>query len=86
VALPTTEAEYMALTTTTQDALFLRQLLEHMGQPHASETVMYEDKHSCIALSKNTMTTGRSKHIDVKIHFCHEKQESGEIVVKYCAT
>jgi Fe-S-cluster-containing hydrogenase component 2 len=32
------------------------------------------------------MTTGRSKHIDVKMHFCREKHESGEIVVKYCPT
>jgi hypothetical protein len=86
VALSTAEAEYMALTAAAQEALFLRQLLEQMGQPQASGTVLHEDNQSCIALCKNTMTTGRSKHIDVKMHFCREKQESGEIVVKYCPT
>jgi hypothetical protein len=85
VALSTSEAEYMALRTATHEALFLRQLLEQMGQPQASGTVLYEDNQSGIALCKNTMTTGRNKHIDVKMH-CREKQESGEIVVKYCPT
>ena len=86
VALSTAEAEYMALTAATQEAVFLRQLLQEMGQPPASGTLIHEDNQSCIALCKNTMTTGRSKHIEVKMHFCREKQESGEIVVDYCPT
>jgi hypothetical protein len=57
-----------------------------MGQAQASGTIMYEDNHSSIALSKNTMTMERTKHIDVKMHLCREKQESGEIVVKYRPT
>jgi hypothetical protein len=32
------------------------------------------------------MTTGRSKHMDVRYHFCREKVESGDIEVQYCAT
>jgi hypothetical protein len=86
VALSTSETEYMALTTAAHEALFLRQLLEQMGQPQASGTILHEDNHSCIALYKNILTTGRIKHIDVKMHLCREKHESGEIVVKYCPT
>jgi hypothetical protein len=62
------------------------QLLEHMGQPQASGIVLHEDNHICIALCKNTVTTGHNNHIDVKMYFCREKRESDEIVVKYCPT
>jgi hypothetical protein len=40
---------------------------------------MHEDNQSCIALSNNIMTTGRSKHMDVRYHLCREKVESGDI-------
>jgi hypothetical protein len=86
VALSTAQAKNMALTPATHEALFLRQLMEQMGHLQTSKTVLHEDNQSCIARCKNTMTAGRSKHIDVKMHFRREKQESGKIVVKYCPT
>jgi hypothetical protein len=47
---------------------------------------MHEDNHSHTARCINTMTTGRIKHIDVKVHLCREKLKSGDIVVKHCPT
>jgi len=84
VALSTVEAEYMALCAATCEAVFLRSLLSELGHKQAGPTVMQEDNQGCIALSKSRMTTGRSKHIDVRYHFCREKMESGEIEVTYC--
>ena len=86
VALSTAEAEYMALTAATQEAMFLKQLLHEIHQDSGSPVTIHEDNQSCIALSKNSMTTGRSKHMDVRYHFCREKVESGDIEVQYCAT
>jgi hypothetical protein len=43
VAFSTAEAGYMALKVATQEALFVRQLLEEMEQPQASGTVLHED-------------------------------------------
>jgi len=86
VALSTAEAEYMALTAATQEAMFLKQLLHEFHQDSGSPITIHEDNQSCIALSKNSMTTGRSKHMDVRYHFCREKVESGDIEVQYCAT
>jgi len=86
VALSTAEAEYMALTAATQEAMFLKQLMHELHQGPGSPITIHEDNQSCIALSKNNMTTGRSKHMDVRYHFCREKVESGDIKVEYCAT
>ena len=85
MALSTTEVEYMALFATSPKALFLQQMLMDMGMTQECVT-LHEDNQSCIALSKNNMTTGRSKQIDIKYHFCREKIESGQIRVEYCAT
>jgi hypothetical protein len=76
----------MAVTTATQEAMFLKQLLHECHQGSGSTITIHEDDQSCIALSKNSMTTGRSKHMDARYHFCREKVESGDIEVQYCAT
>eukprot|EP00873_Tetraselmis_striata_P041013 jgi/Tetstr1/461277/TSEL_006404.t1 len=53
----------------------------------ASEaTVIFEDNQSCIALTRNPMTHGRSKHIAIKYHFTREKVLSGEVAIEYCPT
>jgi hypothetical protein len=86
VALSTAEAEYMALTAATQEAMILKQMLHEFHQDSGSPITIHEDNQSCIALSKNSMVTGRSKHMDMRYHFCREKMESGDIEVQHCAT
>lgn len=88
VALSTAEAEYMALAVAVQEALFLRQLVEEVAPAgvQAGAMTIKEDNQACIALVNNTMTTGRTKHIDVRYHFCRERVESGDIKVEYCST
>ena len=86
VALSTAEAEYMALTATIQEAMFLRQLLDSMGVKQSEPTMIFEDDHVCIALSRNRIVNSRSKHIDIKYHYNREKVESGEVDLKYCST
>jgi hypothetical protein len=76
----------MALTAATQEAVFFKQLLHEFHQDSGSAMTIHEDNQSCIAVSKNTMTTGRNKHMDVRYHFCREKVESGDMEVQYCAT
>jgi hypothetical protein len=86
VALSTAQAQCMALTAATHEAMFFKQLLHELHQDSGSAIIIHEDIQGCIALSKNSMTTGRSKHIDVRYHFCWEKSKSGDVEVQYCAT
>jgi hypothetical protein len=86
VALSTAEVEYIELTAATQEAMFLKQLLHEFHQDSGSPITIHEDNPSRIALSKNSMTTGRSKHMDVRYHLCREKVKSGDIEVQYSAT
>jgi hypothetical protein len=86
VALSSAEAEYMAVCTATQQALYLRSLLSELGFAQENPTIIFEDNQACIALSVNRITSKRSKHIAIKYHFIREKIENREIELKYIST
>jgi hypothetical protein len=86
VALSSTEAEYMAVSDSTQEAMWLRQFLIECGEFNQETMVIREDNQGCIALSKNPENHKRTKHIDIKHHYIREKVESGEIKLEYVAS
>lgn len=49
-------------------------------------TKIYCDNKSVIALTKNPIFHGRSKHIDVKHRYIHDLVKDKESVVKYCTS
>eukprot|EP01018_Ginkgo_biloba_P040990 Gb_08639 [translate_table: standard] len=59
-------------------------MLEELMHPQMEETVIFCDNQSTIALSKNPVLHGRSKHIDIKFHFIRELVKSKEIKLSYC--
>ena len=86
VALSSTEAEYMALSQTTREAIWLRTLLAELNYPQEGATTLFEDNQSAIALAKNPVHHARSKHIDIQHHYIREKIESKEIDINYMPT
>ena len=86
VALSTCEAEYMGLAATTQESLYLSQLLSGMDNREYSGTKIYGDNQGAIALSKNPVNRQRSKHIDVRYHFIRTTLSEGKIDLIYCPT
>ena len=62
--LSTTEAEYVALASATQEALWIRQLMTELkGQPPETAMLIFEDTQSVIAMTKNPQYHGRSKYV-----------------------
>lgn len=47
-------------------------------------TTIYCDKISSIALSKNPVFHGRSKHIEIRYHFVRELVENRDIKMEFC--
>ena len=87
VTLSTTEAEYVALSTATQEAMWIRRLLSDFGVTMDQPTVILEDNQGAICLAKNPVTRTRSKHIDVRYHYIRETlSEEGTINLLYCST
>ena len=79
------ESEYIALSETATEAIWMKRLLESFGSEIDNMDV-FEDNQSCIKLLKNPRQHQRSKHIDVKFHHTRELIEKGAINVEYIAT
>ena len=86
VALSTSEAEYMAASAATQEAIHLRRLLGDLGFPQEGPTVILEDNMGCICMSENPVMHRRTKHIDIKFHFIREAIERGDVVLTFTST
>lgn len=84
-ALSAAEAEYIAATEATKEAIWWRQFLEDLGYPQAT-TILYEDNQACILLSKNPQSHSRTKHIQIRYHFVREKTDSKEVFLQYVNT
>jgi len=76
VALSSCEAEYMALTEGTKEAIYLRNLSGSIGMIQSEPTIVYCDNQGALALSKNGgKQHNRSKHIDIRFHFIREQSD-----------
>ncbi|KAJ0677720.1 putative RNA-directed DNA polymerase [Helianthus annuus] len=83
VALSSCEAEFMAATSAACQALWLRSLISDLTGKEAEKVLLMVDNESAIALMKNPVFHGRSKHIDTKYHFIRECVEREQIEVKH---
>nr|GEW65903.1 zinc finger, CCHC-type [Tanacetum cinerariifolium] len=83
VALSSCESEFMAATATTCQALWLQRLLNALTSWKEEKVTIRVDNKSAIALMKNLVFHGRSKHIDVHYHFIIECVEKNQIEVEH---
>ncbi len=86
VALSTAESEYMALSNTTQEAVWLHEVYQYLTNIMDCPTVINEDNQAAIRMSKNPQNHGRAKHISIKCHFVREQVNNDVIKLKYCPT
>lgn len=75
VALSSTEAEYVALAATVQEAIWLRQLAKELGAGDGILTPINCDNQSAIKLAQCAGFRPRTRHIDIKYHFLREHEE-----------
>ena len=80
MALSTAEAEYVALASAAQEAMWMRQLTALLGDRPQEAVTVFEDNQSAICM------TGRSKHISIKYHFIRDQVDKGSVKLQYCPT
>ena len=87
VALSSTEAEYMALSSAVQESIWLRNFGQELDPGMQNKSVLIQsDNQSAIALATSDGFRARSKHIDVRHHYIREKIEDNIIQLKYVPT
>ena len=83
VSLSSTESEYNALSDTTREVAWLRQLLREMRAEQKGPTTIWEDNQQTIKWALDPMHHGRNKHLDVRLHYVREQVKKGTVNVKY---
>ncbi len=81
VALSSTEAEYIALSTTAQETIWLKTLLRELGYQMRIPTTLFCDNQGAIQLTKNGNQRKRTRHVGIKYHHVRNLEEIGEIIV-----
>nr|GEZ52543.1 ribonuclease H-like domain, reverse transcriptase, RNA-dependent DNA polymerase [Tanacetum cinerariifolium] len=83
IALSSCESEFMAATGAACQALWLKRLLSELTGWEGKRITLKVDNISAIALVRNPVFHGRSKHIDIRYHFIRECVENGHINVEH---
>jgi len=86
VTLSTTEAEFVAATSCACQGVWMRRVLEKLGNSQGKCTTVLCDNSSTIKLSKNPVMHGHNKHIDVRFHFLRNLTKDGVVELKHCGT
>ena len=86
VALSSCEAEYIAASTASTQALWLARLLGDLLGRDTEAVELRVDSKSALTLAKNPVFHERSKHIRVRYHFIRGCLEEGSINAGYINT
>ena len=81
ISQSSTEAEYVASTEATKEAIWLHRLMSDLKQDVTHPTPLLIDNHGALLLAKNPVNHSNSKHIDVQHHFICECITNGSIVL-----
>ncbi|CAI7823018.1 unnamed protein product [Closterium sp. NIES-54] len=85
-ALSSVESEYMALFRAVREIVWQRRLLAELGEEQQGPTPLYCDSHGAIALAKNPVLHGLTKHMRVKWHWTRSMVAAGEVELHYVKT
>ena len=84
VALSSIEAEYVALSEATCEAIWLRSLYKELGLAQKYPTQIWGDNEGAIVMAKDPKFHQRSKHIDIKWHAIRDMIREKSIMTESC--
>jgi len=82
VTLSSAESEYVQVTMACQEILYLREVMELLGEPQGP-TVIREDNQAAIAICNNPCHRSRTRHIRRRYHFIRQCIADKSIYMSY---
>jgi hypothetical protein len=76
------EAEYAALFMGSQQAVWLRVILEEMGYPQLPTTV-FCDNSCAVGIVNDTCKLKRTKSVDMRFHWVRDRVRQGQLIVTW---
>jgi hypothetical protein len=85
ISLSSTESEYIGISECVKEAMYLRTLQHEITNDTYCITI-FNDNQSALKLVSNPVFHNKSKHVDIRYHFCREIAAKGLIETKYLPT
>ena len=86
VATSTTEAETNAMVSCAQDMIFVKKQIEQIGLKVKLPMKLECDNKGAVYLANSYQVTGRTKHMDTKVHWLRELKENNVLRVEWIPT
>ena len=84
VAQSTLEAEYVAMSTTVREAVWLRRMYaEVFNTPRAAPTNIFGDNQGALLLAGKDVINAKTKQVEIRYHFTREKVQDGSVRFSY---
>ena len=84
VAFSTAESEYIALFTTTKEAVWLKQLYTDFGHIQSKATTINVDNLSASIIANNGKSGKTVKHMKIKYHYVREMIDKKVVATINC--
>ena len=81
--MSTCEAEYVSLSITCQETIYLARLVNELVNHDLQSPIIKNDNQGALSLIKNPVKHSRSKHIDIRYHYIREVYSNGDVVIDY---
>ncbi|XP_073137667.1 secreted RxLR effector protein 161-like [Henckelia pumila] len=85
IATSTTESEYLAAGSCCAQLLWIQQQLRDYGV-NSSESPIFCDNTSAIAITYNPVLHSRTKHIDIRHHFIRDHVQKKDVRLEHVST
>ncbi|CAA0805773.1 cysteine-rich RLK (RECEPTOR-like protein kinase) 8 [Striga hermonthica] len=79
VAQSTAKAKFIAANAAVNQAIWIRKILEDLHMKQTEPTEIFVDNQTTIAISKDPVFHGKTKHFNIRLYHLREKQKDGEI-------
>lgn len=86
VSRSSAEAEYRGVANVAAECCWIRHLLGELNVKIDKATLIYCDNISAVYLTENPVLHGRTKHVELDVHFVREKVAIGEVRVRHVPT
>lgn len=83
VALSTVEAEYISLTRAAQQMMWMLSWMDEVNLPQPRPGILYGDNSGAVALTSNTKSHQKVKHINIREHYIWELVKDGDLRVEF---
>ena len=85
-SLSSAEAEYYAASACGAEILAMRRFLDSIGATCALPTPLHVDNSACVDISKDFNSCKRARHIDRRVNFLNDYEETGELQTVHIPT